>query len=182
MNAGPIDESSYAEEPALEWLRARGWEYEHGPAIAPGAPASERARWDEVVLVERLRAAIVELNPGVSRGVVELAIEDVRKTASPEPIHDHLAFHELLVAGVPYTKLVEGEDRAGRVKLVDWEHPERNDFLAVNQLTVVIGTKNRRPDVVLFVNGLPLGQIEVKGPGDPAATPEGAVNQVAHYV
>ena len=178
----PFNEETYAEEPALEWLRGLGWGYMHGPEIAPNGLASERASWDEVVLVERLRAALTELNLQASDGAIGLALERVRETASPEPIRDHLAFHELLVEGVPVTVFDEGEERAVRVKLVDWEHPERNDFLAVNQFRVVIGQKNRRPDIVLFVNGLPLGHLEVKDPGNPAATPEGAANQVAHYV
>ncbi len=80
------------------------------------------------------------------------------------------------------TVLDEGGERTLRVKLVDWEHPERNDFLAVNQFRVVVGQKNRRPDIVLFVNGLPLGEIEVKDPGDPRGTPEGAANYAAHLV
>jgi type I restriction enzyme R subunit len=178
----PIDEETYAEEPALDWLRGLGWEYAHGPEIAPNGAASERASWDEVVLLDRLRAALVDLNPDLPRTAIELALERVRDTASPDPIRDHLDFHELLVEGVPITALVDGEERAARVKLVDWERPERNDFLAVNQFRVVIGQKNRRPDIVLFVNGLPLGQLEVKDPGNPVATPEGAANQVAHYV
>lgn len=182
MAAIPIDEDTYAEQPALDWLRQLRWEHLHGPEIAPNGAASERATWDEVILVGRLRAALVELNPDLARTTIELALERVRDTASPDPVRDHLDFHELLVQGVPVTALVDGEERAARVKLVDWERPERNDFLAVNQFRVVIGQKNRRPDIVLFVNGLPLGQLEVKDPGNPVATPEGAANQVAHYV
>jgi type I restriction enzyme R subunit len=178
----PIDEETYAEQPALEWLKGLGWEYEHGPGIAPGSPSAERTTWDDIVLVDRLRAALVELNPEAPRSAIEQAVARVLETASPDPVHDHLHFHELLIQGVPVTVLEDGEERASRVKLVDWERPDRNDFLAVNQFRVVIGQKNRRPDIVLFVNGLPLGQLEVKDPGDPRATPEGAARQVAHYV
>jgi type I restriction enzyme, R subunit len=178
----PINELTYAEQPALEWLRALGWAHVHGPEIAPNGPEPERENWDEVVLVGRLRAALVDLNPEAPRPAVELAVERVRETASPDPVRDHLEFHELLLEGVPVTVVEEGEERALRLKLVDWERLERNDFLAVTQLRIVIGRKNRRPDVVLYVNGLPLGQIEVKDPGDAVATPHGAANQVAHYV
>jgi type I restriction enzyme, R subunit len=177
-----FNEDTYAEEPALEWLRGLGWGYLAGREIAPNGEASERATWDEVVLVERLRAALVELNPDVPRTAIGLALERVRETTSPEPIRDHLAFHELLVEGVPVTVLDEGEERAVRVRLIDWGAPEFNDFLAVNQFRVVVGQKNRRPDIVLFVNGLPLGQLEVKDPGNALATPQAAANQVAHYV
>jgi type I restriction enzyme R subunit len=178
----PINELTYAEQPALDWLRSVGWSHVHGPEIAPNGPEPERETWDEVVLVGRLRAALVDLNPDAPRGAVELAVERVRDTASPDPVRDHLDFHELLLEGVPVTVLEEGEERALRLRLVDWKTPGRNDFLCVTQFRVVIGRKNRRPDIVLFVNGLPLGQLEVKDPGDRAATPIGAANQVAHYV
>jgi type I restriction enzyme, R subunit len=177
-----ITEDTYAEQPALEWLREIGWEHEHGPDIAPGPAAAERAEWSDVVLVDRLRSALRDLNPGASMQSIEFAVERVLDTASPDPIRDHLDFHELLTTGVPLTVLEDGEERSLRMKLVDWDDPSRNDFLAVNQLTVVIGQKNRRPDIVLYVNGLPLAQIEVKDPGAINATPEGAVNQIAHYV
>jgi type I restriction enzyme, R subunit len=178
----PINELTYAEQPALDWLRQLGWAHVHGPDIAPNGSAPERATWDEVILVDRLRAALAELNPDASLVALDLAIERVRETASPDPIRDHVDFHELLLQGVPVTVLEDGEERTFRLKLVDWDTLGRNDFVAVTQLRVVVGRKNRRPDVVLFVNGLPLGQIEVKDPGDPAATPTGAANQVAHYV
>jgi type I restriction enzyme R subunit len=177
-----MDETTYAEEPALEWLRALGWDYVYGPEIAPNGEAPERPGWWEIVLEGRLRAALVELNPDVSRKAIEEAILRIRDVASPEPIRDHLDFHELLVEGVPVTVLDEGEERAARVRLVDFEEPARNEFIAVNQVRIVIGQKNRRPDILLFVNGLPLGQLEVKDPGNAVATPTGAANQVAHYV
>jgi type I restriction enzyme R subunit len=177
-----MDEATYAEEPALEWLEALGWEHVYGPEIAPNGQALERPGWYEVLLEERLRAALVDLNPDVPRKAIEEAILRVRDVASPEPIRDHLDFHELLVEGVPVTVLDEGEERAARVRLVDFDDPDRNEFLAVNQFRIVIGQKNRRPDILLFVNGLPLGQLEVKDPGSSVATPVGAANQVAHYV
>jgi type I restriction enzyme R subunit len=177
-----MDEETYAEKPALEWLQALGWEHVHGPEIAPNGEAPERPAWYEVLLEDRLRAALIGLNPDVPRKAIEEAILRVRDVASPEPIRDHLDFHELLVEGVPVTVLDEGEERAARVRLVDFEQPERNEFLAVNQFRIVMGEKNRRPDILLFVNGLPLGQLEVKDPGSAVATPVGAANQVAHYV
>jgi type I restriction enzyme R subunit len=178
----PITELTYAEEPAVEWLRQLGWAHVHGPEIAPNGPEPERESWNEVILVGRLRAALVDLNPDVPRTAVEHALARVQETASADPVRDHLAFHELLLEGVPVTTVEDGVERALRLRLVDWDRTELNDFLEVTQLRVVIGRKNRRPDIVLYVNGLPLGQIEVKDPGDPVATPRGAANQVAHYV
>jgi type I restriction enzyme, R subunit len=178
----PINEQTYAEEPALEWLREAGWAYVAGPEIAPNGPEPERESWDDVVLAGRLRAALVDLNPDAPRNAVEFAVERVRETATPDPVHDHLHFHELLLEGVPVTVLEDGEERALRLRLVDWANSARNDFTCVNQFRIVLGEKNRRPDILLFVNGLPLGQLEVKDPGAAVATPEGAANQVAHYV
>ena len=178
----PINELTYAEQPALEWLGQLGWAHVHGPEIAPNGAAPERATWDQVVLLDRLQAALADLNPKASEVALDLAIERVRETASPDPVRDHLAFHDLLLEGVPVTVLEDGEERTLRLRLIDWDTPEQNDFLCVDQFRIIIGRKNRRPDILLFVNGLPLGQLEVKDPGDPAATPTGAANQIAHYV
>src|SRR5262249_28363761 len=115
----PINELTYAEQPAIEWLSALGWAHIHGPEIAPNGAEPERATWDEVVLRGRLQAALVELNPEAPRSAVELALERVRETASPDPAHDHLDFHELLLEGVPVTVLDEGDERALRLRLVD---------------------------------------------------------------
>jgi len=185
MEAVAVNEDTYAEQPALEWL-AKGeprWELEHGPNIAPGGLAEERPRWEDVILVARLRAAVAELNPELPVSVVSDVVSRVITIESPVVIEDHAAFHELLLVGVPYTYTDEtGLERSGRAKLVDFRQPERNDLLAVNQLTIINGTKNRRPDIVLFVNGIPLGQIELKNPAAKEATAESAANQVAHYV
>jgi type I restriction enzyme R subunit len=177
-----INEATYAEEPALEWLREAGWAYVAGPEIAPNGPEPERERWDEVVLAGRLRAALVDLNPEAPRAAVELAVERVLDTASPDPVRDHLDFHQLLLEGVNVVVLEDGEERDFTLRLVDWDDPRRNDFTCVNQFRIVLGGKNRRPDILLFVNGLPLGELELKDPGAAGATPEAAANQVAHYV
>lgn len=178
-----MDEDSYAEQPAIDWLQAAGWKYLHGPEIAPNGPSPERSSWDEVLLVGRLKAAIAQLNPTLLSDGIDQTIGRVRETTSPDVIRDHLAFHEMLLEGVPVTLLKEdGSEESSRVQLIDWENPERNDLLCANQFRVVIGSKNRRPDIVLFVNGLPLGELEVKDPGDPRATPEGAANYVSHLV
>jgi type I restriction enzyme R subunit len=177
-----ITEDTYAEQPTLEWLAELDWEVVAGGDIAPGAIAAERDRWEEVVLVDRLRAAVQELNPELPVSAIQSVADRVRETASPTVVLDHKAFHELLVTGVPVTFIDDsGEERSPRARLVDWETVERNDFAAVNQFTVINGQKNRRPDVLLFVNGLPLAQIELKNPASAQATAESAVRQVAHY-
>lgn len=181
--AGESKEDAYAEQPTLHWLGELGWEVEHGPALGPEGSAPERNSWRDVVLIERLRSAVAGLNPELPRDAVEHVVQQALTGASPNPIEDHADFHRLLVDRVPVTyQDADGIERGARAMLVDFEHPERNDFLALNQFTVVVGSKNRRPDVLLFVNGLPLAQIELKNPADEKATPESAANQVAHYV
>jgi type I restriction enzyme R subunit len=177
-----ISEETYAEEPTLDWLAELGWEVVRGIDIAPGAVAAERERWEEVVLVGRLKAAVQELNPELPVSAIQAVVDLVRENASPTVVLDHKAFHELLVAGVPVPFIdAVGEEQSRRARLVDWDVPDRNDFVAVNQFTVINGQKNRRPDVLLFVNGLPQGQLELKNPADSRATAESAARQVAHY-
>jgi type I restriction enzyme, R subunit len=183
----PGPEGQLVELPALQALcgepgrAGAGWTYVHGRALAPDAPASERKLWSDVVLLERLRAAVARLNPHLPQDAVQRASDLALTSTSPAVIEDHRSFHELLLAGVPVAYRDEdGEERNDNARLVDFDEVGNNEFLAVNQFTVIVGEKNRRPDVLLYVNGLPLGQIECKAPGidDPA---EQAVNQVAHY-
>lgn len=178
----PSREDAYAEQPALQWLAELGWEVKHGPDLGPEGSTPERDSWRDVVLVDRLRSAVTGLNPELPGEAVEKVLQQVQDTASPNAIEDHAAFHRLLVDQVPVTyQDGEGTEHSVRARLVDFEHPESNDFLALNQFTVIVGSKNRRPDVLLFVNGLPLGQIELKNPADEKATPQSAATQVAHY-
>jgi type I restriction enzyme, R subunit len=177
-----MNEASLAEAPALEWLKELEWEYVHGPEIAPGGPAAERDAWADVVLAGRLRRSLVRLNPHLPPPGIEQAITRVLETSSPNVIEDHAAFHDLLIDGVTVTfEDDHGEQRTERPILIDFADPSNNEFLAVNQFTIVVGQKNRRPDVLLFVNGIPLGQIELKNPGSAQATAEGAVNQLHDY-
>jgi type I restriction enzyme R subunit len=174
-------EDALAEQPALEWLRAAGWQYIHGRELAPVAPGAERSRWSQVVLVGRLREAVARLNPGLPAAAVQGACEVAITATSPVQIEDHRGFHELLLAGVP-VKYVDGDgvEQSDRAWLVDFEDPARNELLAVNQFTIVEDEHNRRPDILLFVNGMPLGQIELKAPGEAESARE-AANQVRHY-
>jgi type I restriction enzyme R subunit len=183
MTPPDFKEDAYAEQPALEWLSELGWEVAHGPELGPGGNAPERDSWRDVILIGRLRSAVAGLNPELPPGAVERVVQQVLTTASPSVIDDHADFHRLLIEGVSVA-YEDGErvERTVRAKLIDFEHPERNDFLALNQFTVIVGGKNRRPDLLLFVNGIPLAQVELKNPAGEKATPEAAVTQVAHYV
>jgi type I restriction enzyme R subunit len=180
-------EGQLVELPALQALCGEpgragvGWTYVHGPELAPDAPAAERRLWSDVVLVDRFRAAVGRINPHLPPDAVQRACDLALTSTSPAVTQDHRSFHELLLAGVPVAyRDEEGEERHDHARLVDFDETDNNEFLAVNQFTIIVGGKNRRPDILLYVNGLPLGQIECKAPGldDPA---QQAVNQVAHY-
>lgn len=175
-------EDSLAEQPALEWLQHLGWSYVHGSVTAPDGLAPERAQWSDVVLAGRLRDAVARFNPDLPGSAIDQVVADVRTTASPNVIDDHAAFHDLVLTGVPVSyRDASGHEHGTRAWLIDFRKPDRNDFMVVNQFTIVEGKKNRRPDLLLFVNGMPLAEIELKNPGDPAATAAGAVNQIHDY-
>jgi type I restriction enzyme R subunit len=183
----PGAEGQLVELPALQCLCGEpgrvgvGWSYVHGPELAPDAQAAERKLWSDVVLVQRLRSAVARINPHLPPDAVQRVCDLALTSTSPAVIEDHRSFHALLLGGVPVSYRDEhGEERHDHAWLVDFDEVGNNEFLAVNQLTIIVGGKNRRPDILLYINGLPLGQIECKAPGidDPA---QQAVNQVAHY-
>ena len=175
-------EDTLAEQPALARLcDQHGWTHVHGSELAPDASAAERKLWSDVVLVERLRGAVARINPQLSPEAVQRACDLALTTTSPSVIEDHRSFHELLLSGVPVAYADEnGDERHEHAWLVDFDELSNNEFVAINQLTIIVGGKNRRPDILLYVNGLPLGQIELKAPGGRNMA-EAIVNQVRHY-
>ena len=185
VDSGP--EGQFVELPALQRLCSDathagvGWTYIHGPTLAPDTGSGERERWSDVVLVGHLRRAIQRINPDLPPPAVQRVIEEVKRTSSPSVIEDHRGFHKLLLSGVPVShRDAAGIERHAHAWLVDFDDLSKNEFAAVNQLTIIVGPHNRRPDIVLYVNGLPLGEIEAKAPGLDKPSEE-AVNQVAHY-
>ena len=173
---------SELEDAALEWLEGLGWKVAHGPHIAPHSADAERTEYDEVVLEHRLRDALDRLNPDLPAEALEDAF---RKLARPEGSSletRNRAFHRMLVDGVTVEyRSAGGAMRGAQVSVLDYENPAKNDWLAVNQFTVVEGEHERRPDVVLFVNGLPLGLVELKNPANEKATVWAAWNQIQTY-
>lgn len=182
----PGPEDTFAEQPAIAWLckdrpGELRWTHRHGLSVAPETSAGERADYGDVVLAATLRTSLARLNPEVPMSAIELLIDAMTRAASPSLIENHRQFHELLLAGV-VGHFIEGDDEKTKlVRLIDFENPANNTFEVVNQFTIIEGPKNRRPDLLLFVNGLPLGQIELKNPGSEHATAASAVNQVNHY-
>lgn len=182
MNPPVASEDTLVEQPAIARLcDLHGWTHVHGVELAPDAPAGERKLWSDVVLVGRLRRAVARINPQLTSEAVQRVVEIVLTSTSPSVIEDHRGFHELLLSGVQVAWVdSDGVRRDDYARLVDFEEPGNNEFVAANQITIIEGAKNRRPDILLFVNGLPLGQIELKAPGRKNMAQE-VVNQLGHY-
>ncbi len=173
---------STVESAALEWFKDLGYTIGHGPHMAPGEPAAERESFGDVVLAGRLRQAIRSLNPSIPEEAHEEAFRKVLRSASPSLSANNRQFHGWLRDGVEveYAR-ADGSIAGDRVRLVDFGDPISNDWLAVNQFTVIEGQHNRRPDIVVFINGLPLAVIELKNPADEEATIWTAYKQIQTY-
>ena len=174
----------HVEQATLEWLATLGWEVAHGPDISPPdakTPGTERDSYREVLLKHRLRDAIRRLNPHIPAGAQDEAARMVQSPNVPGQVQANRAMHRWLVEGVPVQYQKDGETRGDRVKLVDWDDPAGNDWLALNQFSIQGPKQTRRPDVVLFLNGLPVVVLELKNPGDENADLWAAFNQLQAY-
>ena len=179
------------EQAALAWLKGLGWQAAHGPnlsacdaqaGIAPDMPGAERTDYGEVVLERRLRDALARLNPELPSTAWDDAFRKLIRPEGPTLEARNRAFHRMLLDGVTVEYTTDsGAIRGAQVRVIDFDDPANNDWLAVNQFTVVENKHQRRPDVVLFVNGLPLGVIELKNPADEDATIRAAWNQLQTY-
>jgi len=177
----PFSEST-VEEAALSWFEELGYAVAHGPHIAPGEPAEERESFGDVLLLGRLRDAIDRLNPDIPEDAREDALRKVLRPDRPTLVTNNRVSHRMLRDGVEVEYRREDGGIAGdRVHLVDYDNPENNDWLVVNQFTVIEGQNNRRPDVVVFLNGMPLCIIELKNAADEDATIWTAFNQLQTY-
>ena len=181
MGDASLSEST-VEAVAPDWLGSLGWTVLHGPDIAPDTPAAERADSGEVVLHGRLRSALARLNPDLLNEALEDALRRLTRPAGATLDARNRDFHRMAVAGVTVEYAdAEGRVRGGQVRVLDFDDPSGNDWLAVNQFTVVENRHERRPDIVLFVNGLPLAVIELKNPADEGATAHTAFKQFRTY-
>ena len=173
---------SVVEDAALEWLSDLGYDVLHGPDISPDGSAPERSSYSDTLLMGRLQAAVERLNPHLPSETVEDVLRKVQQTETPSPTEENRRLHRALVDGVGVEYYAEdGTIRGDQARLIDFENPDNNDWLALNQFTVIENGNNRRPDVVLFLNGLPLAVLELKNPGDESATLKGAFNQLQNY-
>ena len=177
-----IINESHVEEAAIEWFKELGYIYADGRTIAPGEPAAERETFGSVVLEGRLQAAIDRINPKIPADAREEAFQKVLRHGTPSLMQTNRAFHEVLRNGVLVEyKRADGSIAGDLVRLIDFEQPAKNNWLVVNQFTVIEGQHNRRPDIVVFINGLPLAILELKNPADEKATIWSAHTQLQTY-
>lgn len=170
------------EDAALAWLEAIDWQIAHGPHIAPDMPAAEGRDYDDVILVQRLREALSRLNPALPSEALNDAFRKLTQPEGAELIRRNRAVHRLLVNGVTVEyRTARGDIRGAQAQVIDFDNPLNNDWLAVNQFTVTENKHTRRPDVVLFVNGLPLAVLELKNAADEEATVWTAFQQFQTY-
>ena len=169
------------EQETLGWLAELGYSLHSGYDIANDGANPQRANYRQVVLPFRLREAIQRLNPNIPTAAREDALHRVLDLGIPVLLSANRAFHKLLVGGVPVQYQKDGETVGDFVRLVDWSDASRNEFWAVNQFTIKGPHHTRRPDIILFVNGLPLVLIELKNPADEAADIWKAYDQIQTY-
>jgi Type I site-specific restriction-modification system, R (restriction) subunit and related helicases len=182
---------------SLDELQLLGFSYIPGPSIAPDVEAAQgfmvaepaafygvpekRGSYGDVVLRHTLENAINRLNPALPETARHEAMKAALSVYSPQLIDANETFHKMLAEGVPVTVRKEGQERGERVWLVDFQNPENNSCFAINQYTVQERNQNKRPDVILFINGLPLVVIELKNPADEHATIRKAFDQIQTY-
>lgn len=173
---------SHVEEAAVEWFEELGYSIGHGPHMAQGEPASERQSFADVILVDRLKVAIQQFNPRMPVEAQEDALRKVLQLGSPSLMQTNRAFHRMLRDGVEveYPR-ADGSIAGDNARIVHFDDVSANDWLAVNQFTVIEGQNNRRPDIVVFLNGIPLGLIELKNATDEEATIWNAYAQLQTY-
>ncbi len=172
---------SAIEEFAIGLLERQGYQYIDGPSIAPDGDTPARKSFEDVLLLDRLRSAVARINPTIPADAREDAIKQLGRINSPELIANNETFHRILTQGINVTYQKDGDSRGDLVWLIDFYDPENNDFLVVNQFTIIESHVNKRPDVILFVNGLPLVVIELKNAADENATIQSAFKQLQTY-
>ncbi|OTE95636.1 DEAD/DEAH box helicase [Crenothrix sp. D3] len=178
---------SAVEDFAIKLFERLGYQYIHAPDIAPDGKHPERSRYDEVVLIDRLTAAVKRINPNIPELARQQAVKDITRIQSPDTLANNETFHRALTEGVKVSYNQHSQERGDLVWLLDFANPDNNEFIVANQFTVIERTdainrvSTKRPDLVLFVNGLPLVVIELKNPTDENATIKAAYQQLDTY-
>ncbi len=180
-----LNENS-VEQFTINLLKSLGWDYVFGPDIAPdteitGIQINKRESYSDVLLYDVLERALERINPDVPKTAIGDAIKQLTRINGPDLIANNEVFHRLLTEGVKVSYRKNGEERGDIVWLVDFNNPDNNEFIAINQFTVVENGVNKRPDIVLFINGIPIVVIELKNPSDESATLMSAFRQIQTY-
>ena len=176
----PITEN-IIEESAIEILQSQGWSYANGKEISPEGLFCERESFEQIILTGRLREALAFINPHIPIDAREAALQKVLRIYSPDLLHNNEEFHRMLVEKIKIPYQENGYERSHEVALIDFVNPENNQFLVVNQYTIIENNQNKRPDVLLFVNGIPLVVIELKNASDENANILSAFKQIQTY-
>ncbi|MDV6340700.1 type I restriction endonuclease subunit R [Nitrosomonas sp. Is24] len=166
---------------AIQLFEQLGYSAIHAPDISPDGDHPERSRYDEVLLTGRLIKALNRINPGMTDTVLQAALKEVARIHSPELLSNNETFHRLLTEGVKVSTQHEGNERGEIVWLIDFDTPGHNEFVVASQFTVIDNNQNKRPDLVVFVNGMPLVVIELKNAADENATLQSAFKQIDTY-
>jgi len=172
---------SEVEDAALQWFSDLGYDVVSGPEIAPGEPAAERDDYHQPFLLRRVRDSLYAINHTLPDDAIDEAVRKLTIPPSPALIENNHTFHQYLTDGIPVEYRENGEVRHGLVRVIDTAEQEKNDWLVVNQYTMVEGDHTRRPDIVVFVNGIPVAVIELKNPADESATIWSAYTQLQTY-
>ena len=166
---------------AIKLFEQLGYSTIHAPDIAPDGDHPERTRYDEVLLTSRLQKALERINPGMTVTVLQTALKEAERIHSSELLSNNETFHRLLTEGVKVSYQQDGNERGDIVWLVDFENPGNNEFVVASQFTVIENNQNKRPDLVVFVNGIPLVVIELKNATDENTTIKSAFKQLETY-
>ena len=169
------------EQMLIEQLKAKGYNYLYGPDIAPDGETPMRGSFEDVVLSDKLEKAVKRLNPSLPSQVQDEVVRTTMRIGSPDTLANNEVFHRMLTEGIPVTINKDGVERGERAWLIDFSDPWNNEFTVVNQFTIIENGHNRRPDVLLFVNGLPLVIFELKNAADENATLQSAHRQIETY-
>ncbi len=169
------------EEFAIELLEKLGYDYIYGPQISPDGESSERSSYEQILLMDRLTSAARRINKSLPASAVDDALREIQRLSSPDLLSNNEAFHKLLTEGIPVILQKDGDERGDRVWLIDFNNPANNEFLAVNQYTITENHYTKRPDLIIFINGIPIVVLELKNPADENATLHSAFMQFDTY-
>lgn len=174
-------QESVVEQATLAWFELLGYEVAEGSNFTPDELDSERQTYADVILSNRLRSALIQINRQIPADAIDEAIKTVTRSESQNLFENNRRFHRLLTDGVPVSYQEGDRTVHDQAWLVDWNNLDNNDWLVVNQFTIIENRRTRRPDVVVFINGLPLAVIELKNAASETADIEGAFNQLQTY-